>query len=389
MAFGVTNVGLDMPRMADYRLLIRNDFETRLTARGVDLPDWANDTFLGDLVDALASRLDELSEAAIQIDGSYDPYNAQGLQLENLCALIGVVRREATYSTVTLSLTANIGTSIPIGTLVSDDEDFLWEATTDTDFAVTGSQDVVFQCTTPGAIEAPANTVETISTPVSGWTAVTQATAASAGRDRETDSELRRRRLLSLQRGTQGTVAGIRAAVFDLDWTTAVTVVDNPENTTQTVEGISMPQKSLAVVVYPASPTAAQITELVETLAGVVTAGIEQVGTVTDTHTFDDGHTATFAWDYATEAATNVTVSATALSGYSTSEVQAQIELVISNYFLALGVGDDVRALPIAGLVDTVAGVDTATVTVGAGAQKVSITATEIATEGTVSVTVT
>lgn len=388
MAFGLTDTGLDMPRLADYRNLIRARLEELLTARGVDLPDWENDTFLGDLVDALAARLDELSEAAIQIDASYDPINAMGLQLENICAMIGVVRREATFSTVTLELTANAGTSIPVGTLVRDDEDFLWECTEDVDFASTTTIEAVFQCQTEGAVEAPAGTVETIATPISGWTAVSQPSAAQAGRDREADSELRKRRILSLQRGTQATVAGIRAAVFDLEWTTATTVVDNPELTTQVVEGLTLEGKSLAVVVYPDTPTAAQQTELVETLAGVVTAGIKQYGAESGSFTYPDGHSATFNWSYATETSVDVTVAATALSTYSTSEVQAQIELTIANYFLSLGVGDDVRALPIAALIDAVDGVDTATVTVGGGA-KVSIDATEIAIEGTTTVSVT
>lgn len=387
--FGVFDTGLSMPRMADHLILIRQDFETRLTALGVDLPDWDRDTFLGPLTATMAARLDEISENVIQVDAGYHPMNAAGLQLENICAMVGVVRREATHSTVTLQLTANIGTTVPIGSLVEDTEKQRWKTTADLHFAATGTQNIVGEAVDAGEVVATANSITKIVSAIDGWTAVDNAAVATTGDPRETDAQLRKRRLLSLQRGTQATVAGIRAAVFDLDWTTATVVVDNPEMTSQVVEGITLPAKSLAVVVYPDTPTAVQITELVETLAGVVPAGIEQFGAESGSFTYDDGHIATFNWGYATEAATDVTVTGTVLPGYSTAEVQTGIEAIITDYFLALGVGDDVTAISISGLISTVEGVLTADVTVGAGAQIVTIDATEIATEGTISVTMT
>lgn len=389
MAFGLNNTGLSMPRMADHLQLIRSDFETRLAARGIDAPDWDRDTFLGPLTATMAARLDAISEAVIQIDAGYSPYNAIDLQLENICAMIGVVRREATRSTVTLQITADIGTTVPLGSLVEDTERQRWRTTADLTFAATGTLNVVAEAVELGTVVGTPNSITKIVSARSGWTAVNNSAAATTGRARETDPELRKRRLLSLQRGTQATVAGIRAAVFDLTWTTATTVVDNPTMTSVTVEGLLLPPKSLAVVVYPDTPTAAQITELVETLAGVVPAGIEQFGAESDEFTYDDGHAATFNWSYAAQTGVNVTVTATALAGYSTAEVDAGIEAVITDYFLALGVGDDVTAIAISGLVASVEGVDTADVTVGAGAQKVTLDATEIAIEGTISVTVT
>ncbi len=389
MAFGVSDTGLEMPREADYLTLIRDEFERLLTARGQELPDWDKDTVLGVITAALAARLDVLSEDVIQIDAGYHPANATGLQLENICAMIGVVRREATKSTVTMDLTADAGTTIPEGSVIEDDEKQRWETTEPLVFASTTTQQVVAEAQTPGAVAAPANTITKIVTPVDGWTSANNPAKATEGDDRESDAELRKRRILSLQQGTSGTVGGIRAAVFELDWTTAVVTVDNPTNATATVEGISMPPHSVATVVYPNSPTSDQIDDLVDALVDTVPAGIEQVGAVTQSHTFDDGHSATYAWDYATETTVDVTVTATALSGFTTGEVQSGIEDTITDYFLALGVGDDVTAIAISALVAAVDGVDTADVTVGAGAQKVTINATELATEGTISVTVT
>jgi uncharacterized phage protein gp47/JayE len=375
--------------MADHLTLIRQDFETRLIALGVDLPDWDRDTFLGPLTATMAARLDAISENVIQIDAGYSPHNAAGLQLENIAAMVGVVRREATRSTVTLQISANNGTVVQIGSLVEDTEKQRWRTTEDLVFASTTTQDVVAEAVDLGDVVATANTITKIVSATNGWTAVDNAAAATTGRPRETDGELRKRRLLSLQRGTQATVAGIRAAVFDLDWTTATTVVDNPSMSSAVVEGLTLPPKSFAVVVYPDTPTADQIDELVETLAGVVPAGIEQYGDESDEYTYDDGHTATFTWSYADQTAVDVTVTAAALSDYSTAEVEAGIEAIIEDYFLSLGVGDDVTAIAISALVATVEGLDSADVTVGAGAQKVTLTAVEIAISGTVSVTVT
>ena len=389
MAFGLSDTGLTMPRASDHLTLIRQDFETRLAALGVDLPDWDRDTFLGPLTATMAARLDAISENVIQIDAGYSPLNAAGLQLENIAAMVGVVRRDATRSTVTLDVTANMGTAIPLGSLVEDTEKQRWRTTADLNFAVTGTQQVVAEAVDAGAVVATANTITKIVSAIAGWTAVDNPSAATTGSDAETDAELRKRRILSLQRGTQATVAGIRAAVFDLDWTTATTVVDNPTNAAATVEGILMTPHSLAVVVYPDTPTTEQETELIETLAGVVPAGIDQVGAESGSFTYDDGHSATFSWGYATQTPVNVTVTGTVLAGFSTSEVQAGIEAVIADYFLALDVGDDVTAISVSALVATVQGVSTADVTVGAGAQIVTLDATEIAIEGTISVTMT
>lgn len=391
MAYGVSDTGLNMPRTTDYLSLIRGRMEELLLARGQELPDWQRDEFLGVLTAVMAERLNELSDAVIQIDAGYAPNNAEGLQLENICALIGLERREATHSTVELELTGTGGTFIPLGTLVEDDEGNRWETTEEgsigDDTATTFLANA--QAVEAGAITAPANTIQKIVTPIDGWDSVDNPSAATTGEDRETASELRKRRLLSLQRGTSGTVAGIRAAAFDLDWTTAVTVIDNPENSTQTVEGVSMPAHSVAAIVYPDSPSSDNIDDLVEVLAETVPAGIEQVGAESQSYTYDDGHSKTFYWDYATQTGVDVDVTATALSDYTTAEVQTGIEDIITDYFNALGVGDDVTAIAISALVATVDGVDTADVTVGASAQKVTIDATEIAIEGTISVTVT
>ena len=97
-----------------------------------------------------------------------------------------------------------------------------------------------------GIIEQPANTIDTILTPMLGWDSVNNPVAATPGEDRETDEELRLRfRNGKFDRATN-TLDAIYSALINTDGVTEVTIY---ENDTSVVDGNGVPAHSFLPIV--------------------------------------------------------------------------------------------------------------------------------------------
>lgn len=97
-----------------------------------------------------------------------------------------------------------------------------------------------------GVIVQPANTIDTILTPMLGWDSVNNPVAATPGEDRETDEELRLRfRNGKFDRATN-TLDAIYSALINLDNVSEVTIY---ENDTSVVDGNGVPAHSFLPIV--------------------------------------------------------------------------------------------------------------------------------------------
>ncbi len=83
------------------------------------------------------------------------------------------------------------------------------------------------QCTVVGPVVAPANSVNSILTAVSGWSSTTNTEEYVVGRDEETDEELRARALVSQQISGRGTVEAIQDTVRNVTGVSSATVQEN------------------------------------------------------------------------------------------------------------------------------------------------------------------
>jgi hypothetical protein len=130
---------------------------------------------------------------------------------------------------------------------------------------------------------ALAGEIDQIVTPVSGWTGVTNVADASAGRDAETDDQLRVRRAQSIQLSAGVSIGSIRSKVLALEYVESAAVIDNPDNHIAIVEGVSLPGNSFLVILSPDTLTTEQQAEVMRLLydntpIGVRTAGTDVVG---------------------------------------------------------------------------------------------------------------
>lgn len=183
--------------------------------------DLSTNSIAGQFRNITARQL-ALAYQAIQIIyNSMNPDAAEGVLLDNICKLTGVIRQPASYSTVTINCNFQFS-----GVILETDVFFVVSTENPTQkvtplntYTSTGSGivPVIFRCDTPGAIDFPANTLINIATPTPGLLSVAQPNAAVPGSAEESDVSLRARRAESVTIVGAGTVDAITSDILALN----------------------------------------------------------------------------------------------------------------------------------------------------------------------------
>lgn len=377
MPYGLTEAGFTAPRGADFLALIRTAYEERTGLT----PDWTTDTFLGTITAIMAEQLGGLAELPQVLYDSIDLSAATGIMLDNLSLLVGVRRKEATYSVATVTCTGTAGTIITEGVVVEGGGPLgksRWASTETATIGGGGTVDILFQAQDAGAVEAAEDELTTIVTVRSGWTSATNAAPATPGTARESNADLRKRRQASLQTAGSRSLNALRANVLAVDGIQACVVLDNVLRVAATVQGVDLEANSLAVVVYPDVLTDAQATALSEVIYAHTPAGIKSCGDETATVTGLDRQPHPVAWFFATTVAVAIAVEVDLTEGYQLDDVEEPIQEAVADYMLALGVGDAARLLQLYAIIAAIEGVDGATVTLNAVAADIVPNLTEL-----------
>lgn len=359
LQLGVSDAGLVVPRTADFLDEVRDRYQG-LTGLEVDW-DNGDDLVLTQLTAIIAQLLGELAEGLLGVYDAFDLNGATGVQLSNLAQIVGVSRKRATKGQVELTVTGTPGTVLTVGKLAEgggEDGRARWRLVEDVTLPAEGTTTVLAEADEAGRIVALAGEIDAIVTPVSGWTSVTNLADASAGRNAEKDDELRVRRAQSLQRGEGVGLGSIRAKVLDLSFIESAAVIDNPDNHTAIVEGVSLPGNSFLVIVTPDTLTSDQQTKLLRLLydntpIGVRTAGSDVVGTVTGA----DGFEKEVSFDYGEDLVANIAVTLTMATGFSVADAGPALQALVEDYIDDLLLGEPLYRLQISRLAATVPGV--------------------------------
>jgi len=309
----------------------------------------------GQVVGILAERYQELWSLAQELYASLDPDMATGTALANLCALTGTTPLSATASTVTATCTGTPGTILtgatsPVQASVTGTNGGVifqsvinstiaaataWAGTTGytlgqrrtnsgniyevitpgtsagsggpsgtgtniTDNTVhwkfigtgTGFVDVAMACTQVGPLAAPAATLTTIATAISGWNNVYNDLDAVLGRALETDAALRIRREAELRIAGNAALESIRAKVLAAPNVTTVTVF---ENVTDTTDGNGLPPHSIDVQVQGGGVDPDP--NITGAIFASIAAGINTFGSISGTVTDSQGTAHTINYD--------------------------------------------------------------------------------------------
>lgn len=241
----LTPNGLEIRTQVELRELLEAAVQEALP--GIDLSEGPEAQLIGILSEELAIVWETLQA----VYGAAYPDSATGILLDMVAALTGTVRRAATPSRVTVTLTLEDGATVPAGSILAvaaaPDAQFRTTEDVSNSSGVSAPFDVVCESIETGPVAAPAGTLTVIVTPVSGWTAATNVSDAVLGLPIATDEELREQRLIELAGLGQNTYAAIRAAVARVDDVQEVAIYGNE---TLSTDSEGRPGKTFEVVVW-------------------------------------------------------------------------------------------------------------------------------------------
>lgn len=292
--YGVTPEGFAIKTLA----VIEAEIDTALRATfGAQINTSAQSVF-GQLKGIFAEREALLWELLADIYNAQYPDTSENVSLDLAVALTGHVRLAARVSRIDgVVLSGTSGTEVPAGTIFHVDGNpearFKTEQTVTIGSEGTAEADCIALET--GPLEVEPDTLTQIQTPISGLDSVTNPAAAIAGRDLETDAELRIRRNDNLQVSQSGPVEAIRNAILALNEDTTQVTIEHVivfENYALTTDARGLPGKSFEVVVYQAGGGTDRDQEIADTIfLKAKPAGIEPYGSVSVEVTDSQGFT--------------------------------------------------------------------------------------------------
>lgn len=331
MSYIEPSIGLSGLTIPTYQEILDKLIEEKQRIYGSDIYLGVDSTDYQEL-SVFALMLFDVLQTAQLVYNNRGPQSASGVALDSIVKVNGLSRRAATYSTVDLTITGVVGTIITNG-VVKDDSGQQWNLPASVTIPIGGSVVVTATADESGEITATAGTVTTIFTPVSGWTSVTNVSAAVAGVAEETDAELRARQAISTAIPALSVLESIAGSLLDID---GVSLVEYYENKTNIADGNGVPAHSVAFMVEGGDANT-----IAETINEKMTPGTGYFGTTTVTVYDDNGLPTDVEFTRPTHVVIDVEVSLTALLGY-TSAIGDLTKPAIVEYINSLGIGQDV-----------------------------------------------
>lgn len=224
---------------------------------------------------------------------------------------------------------------------VVDADNFTYETTLTPTTPATGSitcdptTAVNLESVETGAIEALAGTLNQIVKSISGFTRIENDLDATKGRNKETDAELRIRRIAALQGLGSARLEAIRGALLQVEDVTAVTVF---ENETKVVDSGGRPASSIECLVLGGVDQ-----DILDAVFNKKAAGIESYGLVSGTVTDSQGINHTSKFSRPTSVNIYLELDLTTNTDFpGTSDVLSRL----LTYGDSLLIGDDVIVFP-------------------------------------------
>ena len=193
-----TRNGVVVATYQEIRKVLTDAFKN-IYGRDIDLSSASAD---GVYVETLCLMISNILQSFKQYYAQLDVRTASGVYLENLCALSNIRRKDATYSTCSITLTLSNTETQPYVTKeisLADKNGNVWTCSSDSDmtFQPGVAQSLIFTCEEIGPISAPIGWIDKTVNTEKSFT-IQQNKDAIIGSYAESDSELRARRNASL-----------------------------------------------------------------------------------------------------------------------------------------------------------------------------------------------
>lgn len=342
LAAVVTSAGISAPSYTDVLESLKASF------RAI----YGSDAYLeadsqdGQWVAIIAKGISDCNDAAIAAYSNMSPLTAVGEGLSSVVKINGIVRSLATNSQVSVVLTGGVGVIITNGK-IRDSNGNTWSLPSPTTIGGGGTVTVTAVCDTIGEINAAANKVNIIGTPVSGWNTVTNPAAATPGVPVETDAGLRRRQADSVALPALNPLVAMLGAIKNVAGVTDARIYENATGATD-ANGIT--EHAVAAVVRGGGSTA-----VATAIMNKKTPGCNLFGSTTVALVDAVGETQSIKFTIPASVTVKCQINLTALTGYTT-DVGTAIKNVLKAYWDALPIGTKVywnRSLATASLMAT------------------------------------
>lgn len=282
-------------------------------------------------ISIFAKKIFDTNALGLLVYNNRTPSTAIGVGLDNLCALVGITRKPATYSTVQLTITGNAGTTITNGK--ATDGTYTWNLPASVTIPDNGTIVVEATCDVSGSITAAANTINIIATPTFGWLSVTNTYVASAGVDVETDAELRGRYANATYQPSKTVLDGLLENIEALEGVTRSKIY---ENDTNVMDSNNLPAHSITAVVEGGEDK-----DIATAIYFKKTPGCYTNGTTAVDLTTLSGNEATIRFYRPEDIPIKVQISIKQLSGYNSSYAD-DIKDAIFNYISNIDIAETV-----------------------------------------------
>lgn len=200
----------------------------------------------GQIIGIVSDDNADLYELAEQAYNSFNPDVSSGTTLDNLVTLNGISRLPATKAQVDLIFIGANNARVPAGTMVSDGN--IKFVTTEFGTVKNNSLTLKAESVEEGAIFASANTLTILENPITNIDSVYNPEDSLIGTEKETDDQLRARRVKSFSLAGMNSIDSIRSAILSVNGVESVSIVEN-----DTTADTSIPRNSFKCIVKGAS----------------------------------------------------------------------------------------------------------------------------------------
>lgn len=241
----IVETGVIVPDTADIQSEIQTEFKN---AFGQDLIV-SPETPQGVLITGEVLSRDGVIRNNATLANQINPNIAGGVYLDAIWSLTGGQRFVATRSTVNVLLTGVANTIIPAGVRASTSDGDLFESIGAYVIQPNGQVNAEFRSVLFGPIAALANTLTTIVDAILGWETINNPTAATLGRETQSDQSARQLRKNTLALQGQSVAEAITSGLYDVDGVRSLSFRENIQNITQVIDGVTLVPHSIYVCV--------------------------------------------------------------------------------------------------------------------------------------------
>ena len=244
-----SKTGFDVTEITDLREQIATEWQNAFKEKDRPLLNTDPETPQGQIIDSQVATVNQKDSEVLYLAQQFDPRTAEGRFQDALAEIYFIKRKSAINSYAICTLNGRAGTQISAGALIeSEINGTQWSLDQDVTIPAEETITAQFTCLTEGAISASAGTLTKIVTTVTGWDAVTNATA-TVGSLEESQSAFEQRRRESVALNARSTVNAVYANVAQCDGVIAVYAVDNKKNIAETIDNYTLTPHSIFVSV--------------------------------------------------------------------------------------------------------------------------------------------